>query len=202
MRKLFLGTVATAILLAAAMPARGQVAWDAPLMVAPNSPAGWGVYLVDPSPGSGIGVMSTFRGSSAPGGLGYRIGLAEGRGDDLAVYGGIDVSGYLIRHSGDFPMDIAWVTGAGVSAGNDLLLSFPLAAVFGRDFQADGVWFNPYVGPRVNLDAWFGDRDGLRMRLSADLGVDISFDPGWAIRFAGSLGDRNAVAVGLSFRVF
>jgi hypothetical protein len=66
------------------------------------------------------------------------------------------------------------------------------------------VWFNPYVAPRVVLDAWLG-RDGpgddVSLDLSFDLGVDIAFDPGWAIRFAASVGDRSALAIGFSFRV-
>lgn len=202
MRKLMTGVVVGALLAVVATPVQGQVAWDSPFMVAPNTPAGWGVYLVDPSPGDGIGVLTTFRSSSAPGGLGYRLGLAEGAGDDLAVYGGLDASGFLLRRSGDFPLDVAWVTGLGLGAGDDVLVSFPLGAALGRDFQADGVWFNPYLGPRVVLDAWFGDGSDMDLRLSVDLGVDVSFDPGWAVRFAGSLGDREGLAIGLSFRVF
>ncbi len=202
MRKLTTGVIVGALLAVVAPPVQGQVAWDSPFMVAPNTPAGWGVYLVDPSPGDGIGVLTTFRSSSAPGGLGYRLGLAEGAGDDLAVYGGLDASGFLLRRSGDFPLDVAWVTGLGLGAGDDVLVSFPLGAALGRDFQADGVWFNPYLGPRVVLDAWFGDGSDMDLRLSVDLGVDVSFDPGWAVRFAGSLGDREGLAIGLSFRVF
>jgi hypothetical protein len=194
-----------AMLLLAA-PAKGQVAWDGPLMVAPNSPAGWGVYLVDPGPGpgDGIGILSTWRGDSAPAGLGYRVGLAEGRRGGLSVYGGVDASGFLVRESPDFPLDVLWVTGAGLGVGHDVLLSFPLGASIGRDFETDGVWFNPYMTPRVVLDAWFGgDRpsDELSLGLAVDLGIDMAFDPGWAIRFAGSLGDRRGLAIGMSFRI-
>jgi hypothetical protein len=186
------------------LPAQGQVAWDGPLMVGPGSPAGWGLYLTDPSPGRGIGVMTTWRRSVAPG-TGYRVGLAEGREDKLAVYGGIDVSDYLLRESDDFPMDMLWVTGGGVGVGDNILLTFPIGVSVGRDFQADDVWFNPYFTPRVVLDAWFGDDRpdrNLRLGFVADLGVDISFDPGWAVRFAGTLGQRDAVAIGISFRAF
>lgn len=201
MRKCLTSLGVGVVCLLAAAPAESQVTWEAPLMVAPNTPAGWGVYLVDPWPGDGIGVLSTFRSSTAPGGLGFRLGLAEGPGGDLAVYGGFDVSGTLLRQSADFPMDMIWVTGAGLGVGDSALLSFPLGVSLGRDFQADGVWFNPYVTPRVVLDAWFGGDGDMDLGLAMDLGIDISFEPGWAVRFAGTLADHEALAIGLSFQV-
>ena len=207
MRFTMAGMTMGILLLLAATPIRGQVAWDGPLMVAPNSPAGWGIYLVDPSPGpgDGIGVLTTWRGAAAPAGIGYRLGLAEGRGGGLAVYGGLDISGYLVRRSADFPMDMIWVTGGGLGVGDDILVSFPLGVSLGRDFEADGVWFNPYVSPRLVLDAWFGDTrapsNELQLGIALDLGVDLAFDPGWAIRFGGTVGDRGGVAIGMSFRL-
>ena len=201
MRKNLTALLAAAYFLLAASPGAAQVAWDSPLMVAPNTPAGWGVYLVDPSPGGGIGVLSTWRASTAPGGLGFRLGLAEGHRDRLAVYGGLDYSGMLLRSSADFPMDVAWVTGVGLGVGSNAILSAPLGVSLGRDFEADGVWFNPYVTPRVVLDAHFGGNGDLDLGLVVDLGIDLAFDPGWAIRFAGSVGDRSALAVGMSFRI-
>jgi hypothetical protein len=184
------------------LSAEGQVAWDGPLLSSPSAPSGWGVYLTDPSHGSGIGVLGTWNGG---GPLGFRLGLAEGRRDDLAVYGGVDLAGALVRASSDFPLDMDWVTGAGLGVGDAMLLSFPLGLSLGRAVSADGVWFNPYVTPRVVLDAWMGTsrpRDELDMRIAVDLGIDLAFDPGWAIRFGATLGKRNvrALAVGASFQ--
>jgi hypothetical protein len=200
MRRYVAGS-AVALLLAVALPAQGQVAWDGPLLVSPSTPSGWGLYLVDPAPGDGIGVLTTWRRGGA---YGFRLGLAEDGLDDVAVYGGVDITRSVIRASEDFPLDMNWVLGAGLSTGDALLLSFPAAISLGREFEAEGVWFNPYVAPRVVLDAWLG-RDGpgddVALDLSFDLGVDIAFDPGWAIRFAASVGDRSALAIGFSFRV-
>jgi hypothetical protein len=208
MKKAMIGLLAGVLLLSLSpRDLRGQVAWDSPLFVAPASPAGWGVYLIDAAKRGGIGVLTTWRASDAPGGLGFRLGLAEDGRDDLSVFGGLDASGYLLRASGEVPVNVAWVAGAGIGIGNAGLLSFPFGVAVGRDFQADGVWFNPYVSPRVVLDAWLGSdrprRDrNLELGLAVDLGMDISFDPGWAIRFAGTLGDRSALGIGVSFRVF
>jgi len=190
------------LLVLPALPAQGQVAWDAPMMVSPSAPTGWGVYLSDPSPGGGIGVFSTWR----PGGpFGFRVGLAEDSLDKLSVFGGVDFSGRLIRETEDFPLDVDWVTGAGFGIGDTSLLSFPFGASIGRELETDGIWFNPYLTPRVVLDAYFGDdppTDALSLGLGVDLGLDVVFDPGWAVRVAGSFGDRRALAIGISFRVF
>ncbi len=204
MRRKGLGAMLAGVLLLTAGSLEAQVSWEAPLMVAPSTPNGWGVYLVDPAPSGGIGVSSTWRTGS---GLGYRAGLAEDAGGSFSVFGGIDVSGRLVEHSDDFPLDVHWVTGAGFGVGDAFLLSFPVGASFGREAQVDEVWFNPYVTPRVVLDAYIGgdspDDDRLSLGVVVDLGVDVSFDRGWAVRFAGSLGsrNRNALAIGLSFRV-
>ncbi|MEX0935752.1 MAG: hypothetical protein WD013_02530 [Gemmatimonadota bacterium] len=206
-------TLVTLLTLFGAGSLRAQVAWDSPLLVSPDAPAGWGVYLVDPSPGSSIGFLTTWR-SGGP--VGYRLGLAEDAGEDLSVFGGFDYSGGLVRAGADIPFNIDWITGAGFAAGDAFVLSFPLGIAIGRAFQADAVLFNPYMSPRMILDAVLNrdDRDDhppfrdgrgdgdLHLGLAVDLGVDISFDPGWAVRFGASLGDRSGIAIGLSFRVF
>jgi len=200
-RRALVQSVAGAAFLFAGGEAAGQVAWDAPLLTPPNPRPGWGVYLTDPAGGGDIGVMSTWRGSGL---LGFRIGIADARRNDgLAVFGGVDMTGHILRASSDFPLDIAWVAGAGLGAGDNVLVSFPLGLTMGRDLVADGIRFTPYITPRVVLDAWFGsDRpnDDLSLDFALDIGADIAFSPSWAIRFAGTVGDRDAVAIGVSFR--
>jgi hypothetical protein len=179
-----------------------QVPWDTPLMVGPTTPAGWGVYLSDPSEGSGIGVFTTWR----PGGtFGFRIGIAEDYSDELAVFGGVDASGDLLGVSDEFPLDVDWVAGGGFGIGDFSVLSFPFGATIGREFTAEDVRFTPYVTPRVILDAYLGDdppRDALDLDFAFDIGFDLAFESGWTIRFGGSLGDREALAIGINFLVF
>ncbi|MSR22138.1 MAG: hypothetical protein EXR92_01125 [Gemmatimonadetes bacterium] len=193
------GLILTAVLaLFIAVPAAAQVAWDAPLMVAPSTPLGWGVYLVDPSPGNGIGVMGTWR---QGGMMGFRGGLAEGPGDNLAGFGGVDLSGRLVDASDDFPLDVAWVTGAGLGFGNAVLLSFPVGVTVGRVLTSDDVRVNSYFAPRIVLDASLGDEgadDELDLVFAVDLGLDLAFTPSWSIRFGATVGDREALAIGFS----
>jgi hypothetical protein len=196
-----LGALTFVLLLSA--PAKAQIAWDAPLYVGSESPAGWGLYLVDAARGSGVGILSTFRSQDGPG-LGWRILLGEDRSKKLAVAGGADFSGMLIKHRDDFPVDLFWVTGAGLGIGEAVLISVPIGLGVARTLEADGVSFHPYLTPRVILDAPLGgDEDNeMALRFGVDLGVDLSFDPGWAFRFGATIGDRTATAIGISFRVF
>jgi len=184
------------------VPLSGQVSWEGPLMVSPSTPLGWGVYLTDPTPGNGIGIMSTWR-SGGP--FGFRIGLAEDRVEKVAVFGGIDVSGRLIAATDNLPVDVQWVTGAGFGIGEDVLLSVPLGLSVGREMEGEAVRVNPYVTPRVIVDALIGSEDpeaeDLTLVLAVDLGLDLSFDQGWIVRFAGSLGERKAISIGFSFLV-
>lgn len=187
--------------------ASAQVPWESPLLVGPGSPRGWSVLLADP--GAGLGVLAHWHGRAERTRLGLRFGVAEAPRDDLAVFGGVDLSGPLHAHSGDFPLDVIWVTGMGLGAGDDALLTIPLGISMGRAFNADEAWIHPYATPRLIVDAFLEDdrgddrrddrRDDLDLGLVVDLGLDLAFAQGWGIRFGASLGDRDGIAVGVAF---
>lgn len=185
-------------LLAAAPGARAQVAWDSPMLLAPGSPGGWGIHIMEPSPGDGIGVMGTFRSNPAPVGYGFRIGLAEDAGDDLAVFGGLDVSGHLLLPTSERPFGVLWLAGAGLGVGDDVVISLPAGISVGADIDTDDILFRPYVSPRVVLDIAFGTADDLDLDVAVDLGVDLAFAPTWSIRFGATLGDREALSIGVN----
>lgn len=186
--------------LAVPMSGAAQVAWDSPFHMGSGLTDGLGIHLVNfDFPGDdGLGAMLTWRGNPVPGGLGVRVGLAEGFDGDLAGFGGVDFSGYLVQQDADFPMDLTWGLGAGVGVGDFALFSFPATLVLGRGFDADGVRFIPYIGPRVVLDAYAGrddpppgvERDDLDLDIVMDLGTDIVVSPDLAIRFGASIGER------------
>jgi hypothetical protein len=184
----------------------GQVAWDAPSLVAPGSPAGWGVHLFDPDPGD-LGVFASWRGAPAPVGLGIRFGIAEGYRDDLAILGGVDVSGPLYEAPGEVPTTVIWFLGAGAGIEDDVLLSFPAGVSVGWVFEGDQVSFRPYVAPKVVLDALlgdeedrpgrFGDDDDVDLGAALEFGLDLAFSPSFAVRAGASVGDRDAVSIGI-----
>jgi hypothetical protein len=192
--------MAVVLVLLAPVSARGQVAWDSPMLLPPGVGEGFGIFLADVE-GGGLGAIATWR---APGwNFGIRGGIAESPGDDVGILAGFDVSGSLVRSSNDFPLDVDWLFGAGLGVDDGVRLSAPIGLSTGHTFDADGVSFLPYITPRVVLDAFLGDDDGrdddLNLDLAVDLGLDIRFSRDFLVRFGGTIGDRDGVAIGLVF---
>ena len=186
--------------------ARAQVAYDAPLLVAPGTTSGFGVFLTDPHPGDLLAVMVMYRPQAAPGGIGWRVGVTEEQRDRVALFGGIDLSGPLRSADAEFPLDMIWVSGVGASYLDDVfIVSFPLAVMAGRVIESENAEFTPYIGPRLALDGRFGDNAGLSgddvaIEVAVDFGVDLAFAQSWLVRFGASVGDRDALAIGVVFR--
>lgn len=203
----FATAVAATAALALPAPGAAQVAWDGPMLMAPGAPAGWGFHLVDPA-GADLGGLVTWRASPAPVGLGFRVGLYEGFRDDLAIAGGVDLAGTLHRGSDDAPFDVIWFFGAGLGIDDDVLASFPLGIAAGWSFEGPDVAFRPYVAPRMVLDAYFDDDgddrpgrgrdDDLDLSAAVEFGLDLAFSPSFAIRAAASVGDRDALSIGIA----
>jgi hypothetical protein len=189
--------------LAALSPAgrlEAQVAWESPMLAAPRPPTGFGLYLADVA-GGGLGLIGTYRGASAPSGLEFRFGIAEGGpGDDINALFGASLSGLLARESGDMPFDISWTAGAGVGIGDWALITIPAGISFGHTFRGE-VTLTPYVTPRVHLDLATGDNvgDDSDLGFSVDIGFDLALQRGWMLRFGAALGDHEGFAIGLVF---
>lgn len=193
---------------AAALPsgASGQTAWDAPLLLPPRPAPGLGLYLTDMHRG-GLGFLAAWRSSTYNYGL--RGGISDGGGDeDLAVFGGVDFMGPVNTASTEFPIDVDWVLGAGLGISDGARLSVPAGLSLGFSFQSEGARFVPYLTPRVILDGFIGgpDRgDNLDLGFAMDLGLDLHVLRGGgplagrSIRFGASLGDRDALGIGIVF---
>jgi hypothetical protein len=197
-------TLLVAVALLVPSAARAQIAWDTPLLIAPNEAPGWGLYLAEVY-GGDLGVIGTWRSPSWN--FGVRGGLAEANDGDLGILAGIDFSGALVRATAEFPLDVDWVFGGGIGTGNGVRISLPAGLIVGYSFPAEGVTFTPYASPRVMLDA-FIDRetaaaadDGSDAELAAavDLGLDLRLRQGFTIRFGATLGDHDGVAIGIVF---
>lgn len=194
-----LRTLVVATLVAAsAVPASAQTLWDAPPLVSHVVPAGVSLFVINPA-GGDLGGLVTFRHDAGPVGLGYRFAISDqnGRSGELAVAGGVDISGFLSRAVEGSEVDVMWWSGAGIGLGNETVVSIPVGALIGWSGQGGDVILSPYGGGHVTLDISTSDADNVHFGGSFDLGLDIVLSSGWLIRFGASLGDRDALALGV-----
>jgi len=198
-RTLTVVAITTAALIVGS-PAAAQTAWDAPALVSPVSPAGVSLFILSPAGGE-IGGLVTFRHEAGPVGLGYRLSISDEDGTDgIAFAGGVDVSGFLARGVEDAPIDVMWWSGVGLGVGDNTVVSVPIGALVGWSGQGGDVILSPYGGGHLTLDISNGDGDNVRFGGSFDLGLDLVLSSGWMIRFGGSLGDRDALALGVKLQ--
>lgn len=178
-------------------PASAQIAWDAPPLISHVAPSGFSVFLVSPE-GGDLGGLATYRHAAGPVGLGYRFALADESGsDNIAVSGGVDVSGFLARAVEGSEVDVMWWSGAGLGVGSETVVSFPLGALIGWSGEGDGAVLSPYGGGHIVLDVSSAEGDNVNLGGAFDLGVDLALSSGLLIRFGGSIGDREAIAIGV-----
>ena len=188
----------TALLAVLVVPVSGQIAWDSPAVIGPSVPSGFSIFLIDPA-GGDLGAMGTLRHAAGPVGLGYRAAIAEesAPGGDLAVSGGIDVSGMLGRGIEGSEIDAMWWAGGGLSIGTDWVISAPLGIILGWSGEGDSVVFNPYGGGHLVLDISGNNGNALNLDGVIDLGLDMVLASGWMIRVGASVGDRESIAFGI-----
>jgi hypothetical protein len=89
-----------------------------------------------------------------------------------------------------------WWSGGGLGIGSETLVTIPLGLIVGWTGGTD-VTLSPYGGGHLNLDIWSGPGDSLDLSGAVDLGIDLGFQSGWLVRFGVSIGDREALAIGL-----
>jgi len=199
--------VAAALLCAAATPLEAQLAWDTPRMIGPESPGGFGVYVMQPDalPGDKRAAFATWALPGMGGSVILRGGVGEGVAEEEAAFGGLDLRAPIARHTDSQPFDIEWTAGAGFGVGEYILVSVPVAISVGRSWSSGSVWFAPYLSLGATADYRHGDSDlrpdeEFEVQPTAGVGIDLSFDPGrrFVVRAATALGDRQALAVGLA----
>jgi len=195
------------LLLLSAVSGSGQIAWDTPRMIGPESPSGLGFYWMrgETLPGDDDAVFATMSLPGTGGSVSLRGGVGYGVAGEEAAFGGVDLRAPVARHTETQPLDIEWSGGAGLGVGEYWLFTVPVALSAGRSWSSGAVWFAPYLSLGAAFDYRYGDSDFVpdeefEISATAGAGADISFDPArrFVIRASASLGDRQAIAVGLS----
>ncbi len=195
-----------AALLGVASPASAQILHDSPRLTGVLDESGFGVFYLRPSslPGDDMGVLVTWKPSGLPASTRLRFGGGIGSGDSEAGFAGLDVRVPLRPAAGGSVL-LAWTAGVGGSYGEWGVVSLPLGLVAGVVWSEGAVTISPWAGVGVGFDFQFGDEapdEDFEIRPAADLGLDLSFDEArrFTVRAGLSLGDRNAVAVGVAIR--
>jgi hypothetical protein len=150
-----------------------------------------GVYVND-GPGD-ISVEGIWRG----GPLGLRVGFVDWRGGLLSLGAEyrmpIPIAGA--------PMGLAFVGSAQGLIGDDSGFGVVGGLTAGHTFRSTGVFFTPYIHPRLGAVNLVG-ADDTELELMADVGVDIEFYTNLLLRlgfnFAG--GPTSAWGVGVAWR--
>ena len=188
------------LLVPASAAAQGIGAWDAPIFLPPRPGDDLGVYLIDPS--GGEWALAGIWRQSGNLNLGVRAGIADDEGDDgISVLFGAEFYGPIARSGRAFPLDIAWLLGAGATVNDGTFLRIPAGLSIGRVFASGGLVFLPYAVPRVALDIFaVGDETETEFSFTADLGVDLEIDRSLLLRFGVALGEHDAIGVGLAWR--
>jgi hypothetical protein len=140
-----------------------------------------------------------------PAGVTLRGGAGQGVEGEVAGFGGVDLRAPLARHTEGQPLDLAWVVGAGLGVGRYALLSVPIGVSAGHPWSSGSVWFAPHVALGVALDLHMGGGapdEEFQASPFAEVGADLSLDAArrLVLRAGVSLGDRQAIGVGLVIR--
>ena len=130
-------------------------------------------------------------------------GLLGGQGGSASqILLGAGVAYQLATVSEQLPVDVALTGGLGLSSGGGSTLTIPIGASVGRRFELDGGFVvTPYLHPQLALTrVAVGDVSDTDLDLNIDLGANVQVNPTMAIRLGFSLGDRDALALGLSLK--
>ena len=197
------------VALVAAVPSalRAPLAFETPRLLGPESPRGLGVHFVRAGtlPGDHNAILVTWSPPGLPESVSLRGGSGTGAAEVTSAFGGIDVRAPIVRRAPGQPVEIAWTVGLGAGVGEYTLLTLPLGLSVGRSWSWRALWGAPYVAAGAAVDYRVGNRapeEGFEVSPSVDLGIDLSFDSSrrLILRAATSLGDRQAVAVGVLVR--
>lgn len=192
--------------LAAPASLGAQLAPDSPRLISPHGSGGLGVHWLSAGtlPRDDASFIATWAMPGLPRGVRLRGGAGRGAERTSAFFGGLDLQGPLLRGDPELPFDLDWQGGVGVGVGEYVLVSVPLGLTGGVSWTSDSFWMSPYLTAGVTADARMGDDAPERMfdvSPALDVGLDVSFDAQrrFVLRTAASLGDRQAVSLGLAF---
>lgn len=191
-----------------ALPSRlgAQLAPDSPRLISPHGSGGLGLHWLRGGtlPGDDESIIATWAMPGLPGGMRLRGGAGRGASARNSAFGGLDYQAALLRGDPELPFDLDWQVGLGVGVGDYVLVSLPIGLSGGVSWRSESFWMSPYLTAGMAADIRVGDEAPERrfeVSPALDVGLDVAFDAERrvVIRTSASLGDRQAVSVGLAF---
>jgi hypothetical protein len=150
-----------------------------------------GIYLSD-GPGD-LGLEGIWRGGM----FGLRVGYVDAR-DGLLTLGGEIRSPLVVAGA---PLGLALTAGAQALVGDESALGLQGGLTAGYTFRGQGVFFTPYMHPRLAMINRLGGDDDFDFKALADVGLDVEFYTNLVLRLGIKLDDVGADwGVGLSWR--
>jgi hypothetical protein len=128
--------------------------------------------------------------------------LGSNGGGSSQILLGAGVAYQVATVSENLPVDIALTGGLGLSSGGGSTLTIPVGASVGRRFDLDGGFVvTPYLHPQLALTrVSVGSVSNSDLDLNIDLGANVQINPTMAIRLGFSLGQSDALALGVSLK--
>jgi hypothetical protein len=188
----------TAAALFCATEARAQL--DAPSFMAPRTGDDIGVYVTAPGDAD-YGVQGIWR---QRGGLnvGLRFGYTD-IGDESLVSVGAETWALVKGATDDFPVDVSITFGAGATFNGGTTGEVPVGLSIGRSMSLGPIQLQVYGHPRGALLFHVDvpeDQDELEFDARIDAGVDLVLANTLKLRFGATLGDFDALGVGVAYR--
>lgn len=187
------------LLFAAASGLKAQD-WESPSFMPPRPGSDLGLYVVD-GDASNVGFQGIWR-QTGPN-LGLRLGFLDAPDDYLTL--GVETWGNIILEGADFPLDLSWTVGGGARIDGVTTVSVPVGVSIGRtlDLSSESdVSMQLYGHPRLALVFFENPAGDLELDLDGrfDLGADFYFNRNLTLKFGASLGDWDAIGIGVAWR--
>lgn len=202
-----LAALATCVL---AVPASAQT-HDVPSFWTPYGETGFGLYLVFVNEVDDLGFIGNWRRAGENVDLGLRAGFYDVAGE-LGLMAGLELGNQFVTANEEFPLDVAWASGVGVGLVPEFdfgIVRIPIGVSLGRRLALDdgSTFITPYVHPRLAVDIVFFDPPGpgtdsetdTDLNVDVDLGVDVELTPEILLRLGITLGENEAIGLGVAF---
>jgi hypothetical protein len=190
--------IAASLALGAVFAAGAEAQVFTPTFLSPVPSNDFGVYVSDWD--GGLGVEGIWRRQSRGGSnLGLHAGYVDLGDGSLSI--GLDMRNPVVLAGA--PIGLAFTVGGQAVIGDETFLGGQVGFTAGQALPAGGMTVTPYIHPRLAIGTGFiggeGDNE-FEVDVLADVGVDLDFASGVALRLGANLGDGANWGLGVAFR--